>query len=241
MQVLPQGRKLNPEEFDFVCRQFVEIFPKSTIFQAYESFTWGAAKSAAQARAERDNAASAFSSWVKAGCPQETAILNIEIVHKWGFGGQGLNKRQRVLFEPKYLESFRSLMKAWLVSDNANEMHRTLATCLNTPYIKIARFSKWICFIDQERFAIYDSRVSLALRKIELDGKRVFPTLGAKSQGRPNADFISSNACSRARKMADSYLIYIDVLRAVCTTYDLPSVASIEMALFMLGLDQRYW
>lgn len=146
-----------------------------------------------------------------------------------------------VLYDPPHLQNFRLMMKTWLAANSPEDMHQTLSTCLETPFVKIARFSKWICFIDQEKFAIYDSRVSLALRQIQVKGRRFFPTLGTKSLGRPKADYIAANANSSAKKMSEIYLTYTELLQTVRSNYDLPSVASIEMALFMLGLDKRYW
>ena len=120
-------------------------------------------------------------------------------------------------------------------------MQDTLSTCFQTPYVKIARFSKWICFSNQEKFSIYDSRVSLALRQIKLANSRVFPTLGAKSAGRPNADFIRANKMIAADRIAKIYMLYTNMLRAVLPHYKLSSVAELEMALFMLGTDNSYW
>lgn len=227
--------------FDIVCEQFLGIFPSLTIKQAYENFSWGDANTPQEAVATRSKAANDFSSWVTAGCPREIAIQKIDGVNKWGFNGQGLDKRQVILYEEPYLSNFISMIQAWKECNDTEKMQDTLATCLQTPYVKIARFSKWICFVDQNKFAIYDSRVSLALRQIKLDDSRVFPTLGAKSKGRPNADFISANKIVAAEKVAEIYILYNNMLRALLPHYNLASVAELEMALFMLGTDKSYW
>ena len=232
---------INSKNFEIVCEQFLSIFPPQNIENAYENFSWGKASTPQEAVATRKNAASNFSSWVTDGCPRETAIHKIEEVHKWGFNGQGLDKRQVILFEEPYLSNFISMIQVWNEANDTAKMQDTLSTCLQTPYVKIARFSKWICFINQEKFAIYDSRVSLALRQIKLENSRVFPTLGAKSAGRPNADFISANKMVAADRIAKIYMLYTNMLRAVLPHYNLSSVAKLEMALFMLGTDKSYW
>ncbi|MGC3030495.1 hypothetical protein ACPUER_36245, partial [Burkholderia sp. DN3021] len=51
--------------------------------------------------------------------------------------------------------------------------------------VKIARVSKWFCFLNQRRFAIYDSRVSVALRDCRDDqGKRVSNCAASGTEGR---------------------------------------------------------
>ena len=232
---------MDSKDFDIVCEQFLGTFPYLTIEQAYENFSWGNASTPQQAVATRSEVATNFSSWVTAGCPREIAIQKIDEVHKWGFNGQGLNKRQVILHDEPYLSNFISLIQVWKQCNDTSKMQDTLATCLQTPYVKIARFSKWICFIDQKKFAIYDSRVSLALRQIKLDKSRVFPTLGAKSTGRPNADFISANKIVATERIAATYILYNKMLRAVLPHYNLESVAELEMALFMLGTVKSYW
>ena len=120
-------------------------------------------------------------------------------------------------------------------------MRESLAKCLKTPNIKIATFSKWICFTDQSNFAIYDSRVSLALRKIKIDKKRFFPTLGSRAKGRPQSDYIGSNASSAADQMAGKYMVYLDLLHSILSATTLSRVTELEMALFMLGTEDKYW
>jgi len=120
-------------------------------------------------------------------------------------------------------------------------MRESLAKCLKTPNIKIARFSKWICFVDQSSYAIYDSRVSLALRKIKVGEKRFFPTLGSRAKGRPQRDYIGSNTSTAAHKMAGKYMVYLDLLNTILSDTAFSRVAELEMSLFMLGTEDKYW
>jgi len=231
----------NDREFASLCEQFSEKFPKDIIETAHQNFSWGGAKSFTEALEQRQSVANIFSTWVGGGCCEQGAIEAIEIVHKWGFGGQGLNRNQVILFEPKHLTNFIEMIKAWHAANDPVKMRETLSICLRTPYVKIARFSKWICFIDQSKYAIYDSRVYLAMRQIQLEGKRVFPTLGAKSKGRPTADFISTDSIKVAEHVSQIYMVYLDLLHNLLPQTSLNSVADIEMGLFMLGVDEKYW
>ena len=228
-------------EFASICEQFSATFPKNVIENAHHNFSWGGAKSFKEATEQRQSVANIFSSWVRSGCCEKGASEAIQIVHKWGFGGQGLNKNQVVLLEPEYLNHFVEMTKTWYEGNDPARMRETLSICLRTPYLKIARFSKWICFIDQSKYAIYDSRVSLALRQIKLDGKRVFPTLGAKSKVRPTADFISTDPIKVAEQVSQIYMVYLDLLHNLLPQTSLNSVADIEMGLFMLGVNDEYW
>lgn len=241
MRFFSKGLSLSDEDLALIKYQFEQLFPAETIVHAYHNFNWGNAKSTVDAINARHLVADEFSRWVQDGCNLDAAPHAIDHVHKWGFGGQGLNKRQAILLEDKYLTSFIDMTKEWGRAEQPIEMRRCLEKCLQTPYVKIARFSKWICFVDPIKYAIYDSRVSLALRKIKLSNKRVFPTLGSKSQNRPNADFIGSTSQVAASRMSESYMIYLDLLNSILPDTNLSGVADIEMALFMLGTNKEYW
>lgn len=229
--------ELNVQE---VSEQFCQLFPKARLEEAYENFSWGKAKTNEEAMRVREAVYKEFSSWANSKNRKPNAAEQIQKVHKWGFG-RNLDKREANLLEDPYLANFLDMIQIWQISQDPKNMLDTLEKCLLTPYVKIARFSKWICFIDQSKFAIYDSRVSLALRQISLNQKRVFPTLGAKSTGRPNGDFIGSNPRKAAEKIAACYMLYLDVLHTTIGEYDLSSVAHMEMALFMLGPQKEYW
>tara|TARA_B100001059_G_C17745851_1_gene534250 strand:- start:28 stop:750 length:723 start_codon:yes stop_codon:yes gene_type:complete len=228
------------KEINTICEQFFKIFPKSVLESAYENFSWGKVKSSDEAINVRNGIYKQFSAWANSGSLQKNADEQIQKVHKWGFG-RNLDKRESILLEEPYLTSFIDMIRNWQISEDPKKMLTKLETCLLTPYVKIARFSKWICFIDQSKYAIYDSRVSLALRNILLNEKRVFPTLGARSKGRPNGDFISTDSQVSAKKVAAIYMVYLDMLHTTIQEYNFSSVAQMEMALFMLGTEQKYW
>lgn len=185
--------------------------------------------------------ANKFYSWGANDFSIENATEFIDLVHKWGFRGRSLDKRQAVLYEPEYLINFIEMLRIWNISKNPVLMRESLSKCLKTPNVKIARFSKWICFIDQSRYAIYDSRVSLALRRIKLGEKRFFPTLGSRPKGRPLNDYIASDTSRAAYIMAGKYMVYLDFLHSILSATAFSRVAELEMALFMLGAEDKYW
>jgi len=240
MQFYSKSTQFSESDIDEISNQFYTIFPKPRLEEAYHNFTWGKAKTTAEAVKVRESVYEEFSSWTNSINREPNTYEQIQKVHKWGFG-RNLDKRESILLEDPYLLNFLVMIETWKISQDPKKMLNTLETCLLTPYVKIARFSKWICFIDQSKFAIYDSRVSLALRTITLNQKRIFPTLGAKSKGRPNGDFIGSNPQTAAKRVAASYMLFLDVLHTTINEYDLSSVAQMEMALFMLGPEKEYW
>ena len=240
MQFYSKSTLFSESDIDDISNQFYTLFPKSRLEEAYHNFFWGKAKTTAEAVKVRESVYEEFSSWTNLLNREPDAYEQIQKVHKWGFG-RNLDKRQSILLEDPYLLNFLVMIETWKISQDPKKMLNTLETCLLTPYVKIARFSKWICFIDQSKFAIYDSRVSLALRTITLNEKRIFPTLGAKSKGRPNHDFIGSNPKTAAKRIAASYMLFLDVLHTTINEYELSSVAQMEMALFMLGPEKEYW
>lgn len=240
MQFYSKPTIFSEADINEISDQFYTIFPKSKLEQAYQNFTWGKATTTAEAVKARESVYAEFSSWTNSIDLKPNAYEQIQKVHKWGFG-RNLDKRESILLDDPYLSNFLEMIETWKISQDPERMLNTLETCLLTPHVKIARFSKWICFINQSQFAIYDSRVSLALRTISLNQKRIFPTLGAKSKDRPNGDFIGSNPQTAAKRIAASYMLFLDVLHTTIKEYDLSSVAQMEMALFMLGPKKEYW
>ena len=228
-------------KFDDICRQFQALFPAPDLVAASQDYRWPESATSEQTLRKRTETAANFASWSDQGLSPTEAIEHLRAVHKWGFGGQDLNRRQRYIYEEPYIDDILTMLATWRDRKDRNEMRSTLAHVLTFPYIGIARVSKWICFLDQQSYAIYDSRVSLALRKIEIEGRRIFPTLGAKSAGRPYQDYIGASPDMRARKITDVYCLFCDVLWVANQSYKFEEVADIEKALFMLGVKKQYW
>lgn len=175
-----------------------------------------------------------------------------DLVHRWGFGGQAVRKvvRENVAFIP----ALQTLCRTW--SGNPRpwecaEAMEALIARLDIEYLGIARVSKFVCFLDQDRYAIYDSRVSYALKDLTLDGvHRVFPFVAGK-QVAADRYVLADLVTGTPRRIATSYVDFlrlmrriVDKLNAVAGITDPslhPSVgrkwspALLEMALFMAG------
>jgi hypothetical protein len=114
-----------------------------------------------------------------------------------------------------------------------------LIRLLSHKNIGIATASKWVCFIDQNKYAIFDSRVSIALRALTAEAnrneyKRAFPIIPRRAMGGHiawTADWI----VSRPERIARAYMDYLDVLKGVTGKQNVLNPAQVEMALFMLG------
>ena len=198
----------------------------------------------------------------------DTVEQYAERVHKWGFG---TSVRASVVQHEAYSSSMRALCQTWsdeVAPWSCPEAIESLVALLEIKYVGIARVSKFVCFIDQDRFAIYDSRVSYALKDLTLDGmQRVFPFVG----GRPvkNARYVLADImAAKPRHMTAVYVAFLCLLQRVAETLNQRGGVSdstlqqavgkqwtpalLEMALFMAGrqrlktaairrLDTRLW
>ena len=186
---------------------------------------------------------------------RDTVEHYAERVHKWGFG---TSVRASVRGHTAFSPSMRALCQAW--SEQPHPWSCPVAidnliALLDIKYLGIARVSKFVCFLDQDRYAIYDSRVSYALKDLTLDGiGRVFPFIG----GRPvkNAQYVlADTVATKPRHMAAVYIGFLRLLQRVAEKLNerggiadpaLQQVvgkrwtpALLEMALFMAGQDRR--
>jgi hypothetical protein len=179
------------------------------------------------------------------------ALHYADRVHKWGFSHA---VQARVRQHPEYDGSLHALCETW----SANARHApckaavdSLAALLEIPHLGIARVSKFICFLDQEQYGIYDSRVSYALKDLSLDGTtRVFPLIGGR-QVHHSWYVLSDPVAADAQCMAAVYVAVVQLLLrtaqklnrrggiagpgAVQVCGEQWTSALLEMALFMAG------
>jgi hypothetical protein len=178
-----------------------------------------------------------------------------ERVHKWGFGTL---VRASVRQHAAFSRSMRTLCRTWSEEPRPWDCSAALddlIALLGIKHLGIARVSKFVCFLDQDRYAIYDSRVSYALKDLTLDGiSRVFPFVG----GRPvkNAQYVLADPIvSKARYATAAYIVFLRLLQRVAEKLEKsggitdPTLrqavgkrwtpALLEMALFMAGRDRR--
>lgn len=102
---------------------------------------------------------------------------------------------------------------------------------LDLPGVGIATVSKWIALLDQDRNAIYDSRVSVALRNVCINGGRCFPIVPRRPSGN-HSPWPSDHVATKT--MWTFYVDYLAVMRCVGLEAGLKP-SQVEMALFMIG------
>ncbi|WP_162782232.1 hypothetical protein [Arenimonas caeni] len=155
---------------------------------------------------------------------QESLLAALRAIHSWGFA--------KASVFPAAIERRVDEAGAVLIEIRSELSLNKVNGLLNVPGVGIATASKWICLLDQSAFAIYDSRVSVALREICVDEKRCFPILPPwKGSNSWPQDYVTKE------RMATYYLRYIEALREVSESYTAMSPARIEMALFMAGKE----
>jgi hypothetical protein len=156
----------------------------------------------------------------------------LEEIYAWGFRGR---KPPTSTLSDEFKSAFISMLHAWSNPEALKHSKlESLEKILAFKNIGIATASKWICFIDQSNYAIYDSRVSIALSIIKDEkGMRIFPIIGRRStkfKKYPAQDPKASNS----HAMAQSYLFYLETLGFISKETTL-TASQIEMALFMIG------
>jgi hypothetical protein len=219
--------------------QFKTVFPKNIILDACENFSWQG-KSASEANHVRESVAASFHKWAENGFENEIFHTQIQAVHRWGFGSDA---PAHLFNEPNKTALIQCLL-LWHKDSDIEQKQDSLSTALGINGVKIARHSKWLCFLDHKRFAIYDSRVSLALRSLNINDKRAFPTVGRRSTKEviyPNATYIGNTEAKRNAYMSKSYINFLALLDSVNEDYQLENICEIEKALFMLGNQKQYW
>ena len=220
------------EKLSLSVTKFQEKYSRSVLIDAIESFQWG--KGTKQESLEkREELSRTYNSWVNAGADIQHAEAMADSVYQWGF-----RNRETPKSVTSNLQLFCEFNRCWYLESNKGEMAGSLTNFLNLYRIGIASASKWICFADASRFAIYDSRVSAALRAIKIDGKRVFPTIGRRET--KNRKYPSPTH-RPPHRMAKDYLLYIDVVREIAKIYNIESPAKVEMGLFMFGDKEENW
>jgi len=159
------------------------------------------------------------------------ALPELQAIHRWGFNGASCP----AMNDPEILASLQACLHTFRAGTRAQQ-EASLTDFLAQQRtanagIGLARVSKWICFVDQARFAILDSRVSRGLYPVSVaPGHRAFPVLAGRAAGA--ADPIAN---WRPDRLARTYLNYLDVMQQVAELQDGMQPAQVEMALFMIG------
>jgi hypothetical protein len=206
------------------------IYSKEDLLTHFNNFTWGK-KSFNESIGARFKLEKMTKEWIESNSEDGYEIILNEI-YTWGF-----NKKTppQSTLSANFKTPFIDLMRTWSDEKSSSiKKINSLERVLSFDRVGIATVSKWICFIDQSRYAIYDSRVSIALSPITLSsGKRALPIIGrrsTKTNKYPSQDAVVSNN----KAMSEAYILYLDALQEMRTKVNL-TPNQIEMALFMIG------
>lgn len=213
-----------------IANKILSRYSIQTLENEFKKFSWGK-NSPLDALNKRVELESMTQNWIQSGSNDECRII-LERIYAWGFGG-----RQPPISTShnSFQFAFINMMRTWDDRDSSQKLKvEALEKILSFKKIGIAAASKWICFIDQSRYAIYDSRVSIALSEVtNTDGKRIFPIIGrrsTKAKKYPAQDAI----VSKAKEMSEIYISYLETLNKITEITKMPT-SHIEMALFMIG------
>lgn len=213
-----------------IVHAVLTAYPASTLQSAHLSFVWQGV-GLPQAWGSRVSLSTNMSAALNAG--GVGLLTQAQAVHHWGFN-QAIPAA--IGNDPTFPSNLKGVLDAFNGTSPTCVAAREpeLAKLLTIHRLGIARVSKWICFTDQNRYGIYDSRVSIALRGIALSGQRVFPIVARHStQGRQS--FTSdTSVVGVPLRMARAYLDYLAMLADLAAQVHLQP-AQVEMALFMLG------
>ena len=220
------------EEIQNLFTEFRDHYSKERVLEALDDYEWGRGDD--DPKKTRSEVAKNFAAWIDKGVPMDEAISNADAVMQWGFKGQKLPASLG-----KNTKEFCDLILAWHNRSSLSEMKELLVKNLELDGISIALTSKWLCFVDPKQYAIYDSRVSVTLRKLGKGEGKTFPTTGRRKT-KSTSDFPNENY-RKSEKMALDYFRFLDLVNCIRLEYGLDSAAEVEMALFMIGNESQVW
>ncbi|WP_155524153.1 hypothetical protein [Burkholderia sp. PAMC 28687] len=170
-------------------------------------------------------------------------------IHRWGFG----RSLPSVIDHHDWFAKLQLSSAVWGNSESTAAQLVQACAALHEKGIKIARVSKWLCFIDQQKFAIYDSRVSIALRGCrDNEGKPAFPIVPRRLL-KHKTSWPGSGMPTSPLRSAEIYVDYVSLMQETAKLLNKNKVgelgglyepdnietgwwpAHVEMALFMAG------
>lgn len=234
-----------------------EYYHKSVVLDYYKNFKWNKEDVEESIRI-RNQAAEEFQKWAKNLINLSTFDEHLDYAEKmfnhvleWGFGTKDFfNNKKYTNSKNKYLKEddltkFCKFIQGWtqeITECSRNNLRKSHLDILDITGIGIARSSKWICFIDQKRYAIYDSRVSLALSRIMYEDKNkkfkpFFQVL--KRRDLKNKKYPKGETRSKNRTVED-YFIFLKFINKIAKEYGMKPF-EVEMSLFMMGDKEKYY
>jgi hypothetical protein len=217
MAVLPSSRR--PRVSDF--------FSAAELQNAADEYEWLGQRGLAAKSRRRELEARMVGAL--GSCTPEHVLEAIANVYEWGYRGRSLPGIYRA--DPLRKELLE-LLSIWSNPTEAGtDAERALARILGHRSVGIATVSKFLCFIDQGRFAVLDSRVSLALMRVSIDGLRRYPVFPRRSTR--NGPAVAGDHL-QPDDVALTYKFYLRDLAELARLSGL-SLCETEMALFQLG------
>jgi hypothetical protein len=217
-------------EIERLFHQFKKKYSKKTLNDAIKRYLWKK-DTTPKSNKERQDVAKKYQHWISSGISIGSAEDSANLVTMWGF------KRKAPQSIIDNLQHFCDLISAWDDAVDVDKMRDLLVENLKLHEVGIARSSHWLCFINQNRYCIYSSRISYALRGLgEGDGK-TFPTV----RGQGDIENCPKPTSRTEKQMAADYIKFLKLMQRVVEEYKLDSVAEVEKGLFMLGKDSSNW
>lgn len=219
------------ESLSEIVASILENYSVEQLQLLYSTFCWQDTV-LPEAETRRNNLSAELISSLKSG--HASALRSAaDNIHRWGFG-RGISAA--------FGESltFWSDLQATLTAFEGNKgadllkCVAPLTRLLSHKGLGIATVSKWVCFVDQAKFAIFDSRVSISLRNVEIAGHRAFPIVGRRRSG-ARLVWTASSQLGSPMRAARAYVDYLQVMGILGNMIRGMTVAQIEMALFMAG------
>jgi hypothetical protein len=215
-----------------LATSLLAVYPNTALSNGHSSFTW---------QDQVLPAAWANRTWLTppltsalATCVSANLVDPANAIHCWGFGKPIPN---RLHTQPGFFDALQDTLIAFLgrCPGHVASREQSLTNLLRFKGLGIAVASKWVCFVDPNRNGIYDSRVSIALRNLQIDGRRAFPIVGRRPPKGKKAFQSDTQIISNPARTARAYLDYLEVLALVASATGTLCPAEVEMALFMLG------
>jgi hypothetical protein len=215
-----------------LATSLLDVYGSTALSNAYNSFTWQGHVLPA-AWANRTWLTAPLTSAL-ATCVSANLVGPANAIHCWGFG-KPIPKRLHT--QTGFFDALQATLIAFFGRDPSHVANReqSLTKLLRFKGLGIAVASKWVCFVDPKRYGIYDSRVSIALRNLQIDGKRAFPIVGRRPPKGKKAFQSDTQIISNPARTARAYLDYLEVLALVASATGSLCPAEVEMAVFMLG------
>lgn len=203
-----------------VAQQLLNHYPGETLERHYRGFEWKNQEFTTASNKRRELSNTLVTSLKDAS--ESGLVAALMGIHKWGLAGK---------FPPAVEANTKRILTVLRTAQGPKLQEKEIESLLDLPGIGIATASKWICLVDQDRYAIFDSRVSVALKDICVDGKRSFPIVARRKSAR-HTPWPSDQVAPE--RMASFYTHYTDTLAEVGDEVGL-TPSQIEMALFMIG------